>query len=156
MHICVWVCEHGCYSHRSWKRASDSLEAEVIGCELISVYSGTYTLVLYKSSVCSQPLSPFSSQFCTKTAAWWCCLCGHSKNKNNLLKCYIILQNILWPSSSGTCFNSSTLETKSGESPWVQGKPGLQELGSCEAPKLHRIPISKNKTKKCPLILNYF
>lgn len=80
------MCEHGCYSHRRQKRASDSPEAKVIGCELISVYSGTYTLILYKSSVCSQPLIPFLSQFCTKTAASWCCLCGHSKNQKESIK----------------------------------------------------------------------
>ena len=49
--------------------------------------------------------------------------------------------------SGGGC-NPSTWEVEAGESLWVRGQPGLQELVQGQAPKLQRNPVSKNQKKK--------
>ena len=45
-------------------------------------------------------------------------------------------------------FSPSAREAEAGESLWVLGQPGLQELASGQAPKLQRNPVLKNKTKE--------
>ena len=63
--LCVWVCQHVCLhttyipdDFRNQKRASDPLEQRVV-----SHWKGTgnWTLILWKSSQCSKPLSYLSN-----------------------------------------------------------------------------------------------
>ena len=53
-----------------------------------------------------------------------------------------------WPALVAQAFNPSNLEAVVGESLWVWGQPGLQELVSGQAPTLQRIPVLEKKHNK--------